>query len=460
MKSYDAIIIGSGQGGVPLAKRLANAGWKTAIIEKDLIGGTCINAGCTPTKAMVGSAKAAYNASMSKNLGVNISNYKVDLKSIKSRKDKIVKQFRESALRGLEKTKNLTIIYGTASFIDKSKISIRTSNGTLEITGKKIFINAGGRPAIHPIDGLDKIDYLTSTTIMELTKIPEHLLIIGGSYIGLEFGQMFRRFGSKITILEFGEKFLSREDDDISGEIKNFLEAEGIKILLDAKAHKVEKKRNTIGVTVAVGNKTKKINCSHLLLAAGRTPNSDLLNLNAAGVKADNNGHVIVNNKLQTNVKNIYALGDIKGGPEFTHVAYNDYIILADNLLNNAKRTTKNRTVPYCMFTDPQLGRIGITEIEARKKGLNIKTAVLPMKWVARAIETGDTRGMMKAIVDADTKLILGAAILGEEGGEIMSILQMAMAGKIKYKQIREMMFAHPLYAESLNNLFMILDKK
>jgi pyruvate/2-oxoglutarate dehydrogenase complex dihydrolipoamide dehydrogenase (E3) component len=460
MKSYDAIIIGSGQGGVPLAKKLAGNGWKTAIIEKDFIGGTCINFGCTPTKTMVASAKAVYNTSQSVNLGVKISDYKIDLKSIKLRKDKIVKRFRDSTLRGLQNTKNLTIIYGTASFVDKNRIAIKTNKGIQVISGKKIFINAGGRPAIHPIEGLDAIDYLTSTSVMELTEVPEHLLIIGGSYIGLEFGQMFRRFGSKVTVLEFGEKFLSREDEDISCEIQKYLEDEEIKILLNTKAHKIAKRNKTIRVTVSTGTKTKIIKCSHLLIAAGRTPNSDLLNLNAAGVKVDNNGHITVNSKLQTNVKHIYCLGDIKGGPEFTHVSYNDYIILADNLLNNANRSIKNRLVPYCMFTDPQLGRVGITEQEARKKGLNIKVAALPMSRVARAIETGDTRGMMKAIVDADSKLILGAAILGEEGGEIVSILQMAMAGKIKYTHIREMMFAHPLYAESLNNLFMALDKE
>jgi len=459
MKNFDAVIIGSGQGGVPLAKKLAKNGWKTAIIEKDLIGGTCINAGCTPTKAMVASAKAAYNFSMAKNLGVPVKGYKVELKAIKSRKDKIIKQFREGTLRGMENTKNLSIIYGTASFLDKNKISIKTGKGTEEISGKKIFLNGGARPAIHPIEGMDTIKYLTSTSIMELTEVPEHLLIIGGGYIGLEFGQMFRRFGSKVTILEFGSHFLPKEDEDVCAEIYKFLREENIKIYSDAHVLKLKKTPKEIIAAVNISGKVKNISCSHILIATGRTPNTDILNLKAAGVKTDERGHVKVNNKLETNVKNIYALGDIKGGPEFTHISYNDYIILADNLINNTKRTIKNRMVPYCMFTDPQLGRIGITEKEAREKGLNIKVAVLPMKRVARAIETGDTRGMMKAIVDADTGLILGAAILGEEGGEIMSILQMAMAGKIKYKQIREMIFAHPLYAESLNNLFMSLDK-
>lgn len=460
MKNFDAIIIGSGQGGVPLAKKLARHGWKTAIIEKDLIGGTCINAGCTPTKTMVASAKAAYNTAKAKGLGINTKGFSVDLKAIKKRKDKIVKLFRESTVHGLEDTKNLTIINGTASFLDKNRISVKTKKGFEEISGKKIFLNGGARPTVHPVEGLDKINYLTSTSIMELTEVPEHLLIIGGGYIGLEFGQMFRRFGSNVTILEFGNHFLPREDEDVCEEICKFLTEEKIKIFSDAHVLKVTRTEKGINATVSISGKTKNISCSHILIATGRTPNTDILNLKAAGVKTDEWGHIKVNNKLETNVKNIYALGDIKGGLEFTHISYNDYIVLADNLINNAKRTIKNRMVPYCMFTDPQLGRIGLTEKEAREKELNIKVAVLPMTRVARAIETGDTRGMMKAIVDADTGLILGAAILGEEGGELMSILQMGMAGRIKYNQIREMIFAHPLYAESLNNLFMTLDKK
>jgi pyruvate/2-oxoglutarate dehydrogenase complex dihydrolipoamide dehydrogenase (E3) component len=459
MKSFDAIVIGSGQGGIPLAKKLAECGWKTAIIEKDLIGGTCINTGCTPTKAMVASAKAAYDFSGAKDLGIKIKGFNVNLAAVKKRKDKIVKDFRNGVANGIEKTKNLTLIRGTASFSGNKKISIENKNGTEEITANKIFINAGGRPSIPEIEGLDKINYLTSTSIMELTKIPEHLLIIGGSYIGLEFGQMFRRFGSKITILENSKKFLTREDDDIAEETLKFLEDEKIKILCDTHTKKIEQGKKGIKITVTSKNKEHKISCTHLLLAAGRTPNSDTLNLKYAGITTDERGHIIVNEKLETNVEGIYALGDIKGGPEFTHISYNDYIIIADNLLNNANRTTLDRMVPYCMFTDPQLGRIGITEKEARKKGLNIKIATLHMSRVARAVETGDTRGIMKAIVNADTGMILGAAVLGEQGGEIMTVLQMAMVGKIHYKQIKDMAIAHPLYSESLNNLFMELDK-
>jgi pyruvate/2-oxoglutarate dehydrogenase complex dihydrolipoamide dehydrogenase (E3) component len=321
------------------------------------------------------------------------------------------------------------------------------------------FINTGCKTIVPDIEGLDDIDYLTSTSILELDKVPEHLLVIGGNYIGLEFGQMFRRFGSKVTILEKSGRIVPREDEDISAELTKILEAEDITIRTNAVTTRFKKKEGgKITATITRGGKEEKIKCSHVLVAVGRAPQTEALNLSKAGVETDERGNIKVNPQLETNVKGIYALGDVKGGPAFTHISYNDYTIVYRNLIEGTNYNTKDRPVPYCMFTDPQLGRVGLSETDAKKQGLNIKVAKLPMSRVARAIETGDTRGFMKAIVDADTKKILGVAVLGQEGGEIMSVLQMAMEGGITHDRIRYCVFAHPLYSESLNNLFMTIE--
>jgi len=460
MKQYDAIVIGSGQAGGPLAKKLALSGKKTALIEKRWIGGTCVNDGCTPTKTMVASAKMAYVASNSGHLGVKIKGFSVDLPKIKKRKDDIIHQFRNGSLKGLEATKNLDVIFGEATFIGDKTILVKLNSGReKEFKADLFFINTGAKPSVPEIEGLADVDYLNSTTIMDLNQVPEHLLIIGGNYIGLEFGQMFRRFGSKVTVVERSGRIVSREDEDVSAELTKILEAERIKFYTNATTTAIkQKKAGKITATVKVGDKEEKIKCSHVLIAVGRTPQTAALNLAKTGVETDERGFIKVDNKLETNVKGIYALGDVKGGPAFTHISYNDYTIVYRNLIKGENLTTDNRPVPYCMFTDPQLGSIGLNETEAKKRKINYKVAKLPMEYVARAIETGDTRGFMKAIVDPDTKQILGATILGAEGGETMTILQMAMAGGITYEQIRWFIFAHPLYAESLNNLFMSLD--
>jgi pyruvate/2-oxoglutarate dehydrogenase complex dihydrolipoamide dehydrogenase (E3) component len=294
---------------------------------------------------------------------------------------------------------------------------------------------------------------------MELNQVPEHLVVVGGNYIGLEFGQMFRRFGSKVTVIERSARIVSREDEDISAELEKILEAENITIHTNAVVAKFKKKTGgKITITLNKNGKEEKIKCSHVLMAVGRTPQSKALNLDLTGVKVDEKGYITVNDKLETNVKGIYALGDVKPGPAFTHISYNDYTIVYRNLIEKQKLSIKDRPVPYCMFTDPQLGHIGLSETEAKKQGIKYKVAKLPMAHVARAIENGDTRGFMKAIVDPDTKKILGATVLGPEGGEIMTILQMAMLGDITYDRIRYCVFAHPLYAESLNNLFLGLE--
>ena len=459
MKEFDAIVIGAGQAGVPLAKKLAQSGLKTALIEKRMVGGTCINDGCTPTKAMVASARLAYLASRSGDLGIDIPAYSIDFKAVMARKSAIVVQFREGAIKGVEKTENLTLIYGEAKFKDDQTIYVNSRDGNFEnYTAKHIFINTGASPVIPQIEGVNEIKYLTSTTILQLEEIPEHLLIVGGGYIGLEFGQMFRRFGSKVTLLEKSRRLMPKEDDDVCEVMSEIFKEDGIEILTEAEVTKFSNGSNgKINVTVKLKGKESNHTCTHVLLASGRKPQTEALGLENTSVECDDHGHVKVNEFLETKAKNVYALGDVKGGPAFTQISYNDYVIVTKNLLENAKISTVNRMVPYCMFTDPQLGRVGITEDEAEEQGLDYLVAKIPMKNVARAIETAETRGFMKAVVDKKTKQILGATVIGEQGGEIMTVLQMAMMGKVTYEEVRFATFAHPLYAESLNNLFMSL---
>ena len=460
MKKYDAVIIGSGQAGVPLAKKIAHKGLKVAIIESRLIGGTCINYGCTPTKAMVASARVMHLANTAAEVGVNIKGVEVNLRSVIKRKNKIVKESRSGAEDSLLKTKNLDVTYGEASFLSNKLVQIILKNGAKKIiTGEKIFINTGARPLIPEIKGLNGIGYLDSTTIMELKEVPEHLLIVGAGYIALEFGQMFRRFGSRVTILEHADIFLSKEDTDVANEIKEILQDEKIVIHTNATVQSFSIKNKKIIAAIKIGNNNKKISCSHVLIATGRTPNTEALHLDNTEIQM-HKGYIKVNDKLETSVPDIYALGDVKGGPAFTHISYNDYIIVCGNIYEGADESIKDRMVPYTMFTDPQFARIGLNEKEAtQNKQLNYKVAFLSMNHVARGIETNEITGFIKAIVDLDTRQILGAAVTGEQGGEIMSMLQLAMMGKITYDVLRCTVFAHPLYAEALNNLFLSLDE-
>ncbi|AYL97959.1 mercuric reductase [Mucilaginibacter celer] len=459
MKTYDAIVIGAGQAGAPLAKRLANAGLKTVIIEKRFYGGTCVNDGCTPTKTMIASAKAAYMATKSHELGVPVKKFSVDMAVVKKRKDEIVLRSRNGGLKAAEKTRNLDVVFGEASFTGEKTVEVKLNSGKVQtFKADKVFLNPGASPAIPEIEGLSEVQYLTSTTILDLDYVPEHLVVLGGNYIGLEFGQMFRRFGCKVTILEKSARIVAHEDEDISAEMQNILELEKIDILTNTHAVKFKQKTGgKITVTIDEKGEERKIKCTHVLVAIGRKPQTEALNLLSAGIETDEDGHIKVNDKLETSTEGVYALGDAKGGPAFTHISYNDYTIVYRNLIEKANFNINDRPVPYCMFTDPQLGRIGIDETEAKKQGIKYKVAKLPMAHVARAIETGDTRGFMKAVVDPDTKKILGATVLGPEGGEIMTVLQMAMEGGITYDRIRYCVFAHPLYSESLNNLFMTL---
>jgi len=456
---YDAIVIGSGQAGTPLARRLANAGWTVAIIEKRWPGGTCVNVGCTPTKTMVASAKMAYQARRSSEYGIHVAGVSVDMPAIKDRKDQVVSKFRHGSEKSLTSIPGLELIYGVATFTDNKVVKVQLNDGgERTLSADHIFINTGAQPVIPDIAGIKEIPYLTSETIMDLQTVPEHLLIIGAGYIAMEFGQMFRRFGSKVTILEHAKRLLMKEDEDIAQAVLKIFTDENIAVHTDSEVQKITNGNDGIQVTVKIAGDVRQIGCSHLLVATGRVPQTKELGLDKTRINTDDKGNIQVNDKLETSVPGVYALGDVKGGPAFTHISYNDYIVVCKNILDGQNISIANRLVPYCMFTDPELGRVGITEQEARKKGLNIKVATLPMTHVARGIETSETRGLMKAVVDEDTKQILGVAILGAQGGEIMSVLQMAMMGGISYDTIRENIFAHPTFSESLNNLFMTLD--
>jgi len=460
MKTYDAIIIGSGQAGTPLAKKLAKAGKKTAIIEKRYVGGTCVNDGCTPTKALVASARMAYMATR-KDLGVEVNDYKIDFPAIMQRKDALVEKSRNGGQKGLEETENLDLIFGDASFIGKKTVNVKlNAGGEEEMTAELIFIDTGAKTTVPEINGLKTVPYLTSTTILDLKELPESLIIIGGNYIGLEFGQMFSRFGSKITILEKGKTIMSKEDADVSEIVTQFLTEEGLEILSGIEINKIEKSpEGKITLTIKKDNQQQQITASHLLIAVGRSPQTKTLGLEKTGVEVDEKGFIKVNDKLETTAPGIYALGDVKPGPAFTHIAYNDHLVVLKNLLENANLSIKGRPVPYCMFTDPQLGRIGLSENEAREQGLDIKVAKITMDHVARANEMNETKGFMKAVVDAKTNQVLGATVLGYEGGEVMAVLQMAMQGKITAHELRENIFAHPTLSESINNLFMSIEE-
>ncbi|MGB7553131.1 MAG: mercuric reductase [Candidatus Korobacteraceae bacterium] len=458
-QQFDAIVIGTGQAGKPLCTALTEAGMRTAIIERKDVGGTCINVGCTPTKTMVASARVAYLARRGADYGVHTGDIRIDMERVRQRKRDIVKNFRDAGQTRIEQAADVELIFGDASFTSAKSLLIQLkAGGQRTLTAEKIFINAGARPAVPAIDGLKDVPFLDSTSIMELDAVPEHLLVLGGGYVGLEFGQMFRRFGSRVTIVQAGGQLLNREDQDVADEVAKILRQDGVEVLLNARANRVSQSDGSIRLDAQQQGRSITLAGSHLLVATGRVPNSDTLNLAAAGVQADNHGFIKVNDRLETGVDGIYALGDIKGGPAFTHISYDDFRIIRTNLIEKGSASTNGRLVPYTVFIDPQLGRIGMTEAEARAQKRKIRIAKLPMTSVARALEVDETRGFMKAIVDAETKQILGAAVLGLEGGEVMSAIEIAMMGKLPYTVLKDGVFAHPTLTESLNNLFMAMD--
>jgi pyruvate/2-oxoglutarate dehydrogenase complex dihydrolipoamide dehydrogenase (E3) component len=458
-QQYDAIVIGSGQAGTPLSMALAQAAMHTALIERVHVGGTCVNEGCTPTKTMVASGRVAYLAQRAADYGVQTGAVSIDLVKVRQRKRDIVNRFRNGSQSRIEKTANLELVFGDARFLGPKTVAVRLKDGSERVlSANYIYINAGTRAARPRLEGLDGIQSLDNASIMELDVVPEHLLVLGGGYIGLEFGQLFRRFGSRVTIVQSASQLLTREDADIAEEVAHILQQDGVEIVLNAKATRVSKSDGSLRLEVQQRESSISLAGSHLLVATGRVPNSDRLNLDAAGIETGDRGFIQVNERLETTARGVYALGDIKGGPAFTHIAYDDFRIIRANLLEQRPASTKHRQVPYALFIDPQLGRIGLTEAEALAQKRKIRVARLPMAYVARAIEVDETRGFMKAIVDRETNQILGAAVLGIEGGEIMAVLEMAMMGKLPYTALRDATFAHPTLAESLNSLFMAID--
>ena len=452
---YDALVVGAGQAGTPLSMALAQAGMHTAVIDRAHVGGTCVNEGCTPTKTMVASGRVAYLARRAADYGVHTGPISVDLAKVRERKRNMVDSFRNSSQSRIEKTANLELIFGEARFTGPKIIEVRLKGGGVRtLSGEHIFINAGTRASRPDLPGLDSVPFLDNISIMELDSVPEHLLVLGGGYIGLEFGQLFRRFGSHVTIVQSAGQLLTREDPDVADEVAKILREDGAEILFNANATRVSQSSGRIRLEVEQASGLLTLDGSHLLVATGRVSNSDTLNLSAAGIQTDGHGFIKTNDKLETSAPDVYALGDIKGGPAFTHISYDDFRIIQSNLIENKNVTIANRLVPYVVFIDPQLGRIGLTESEARAQKRPIRVAKMPMNYVARALEVDETRGFMKVIVDADTNQIIGATVLGIEGGEIMSIIEMAMLGKVPYSVLRDGIFAHPTLAESLNNLF------
>jgi pyruvate/2-oxoglutarate dehydrogenase complex dihydrolipoamide dehydrogenase (E3) component len=460
---YDVVIIGSGQAANPLARACAQAGRRTAVVEKVHVGGTCINEGCTPTKTMIASARVAYLARRGEEYGVRDGDVQVDVVQVRRRKQSIVDSFRAANERGLAAA-GVELVQGEARFVGERTIEVRTVAEPRTLRGDVVVINTGLRPTIPKIPGLEAVPYLTSTSIMELSSAPEHLVVLGGGYVGLEFAQMFRRFGSRVTVLQRGPQLLPREDADVAEQIAQLLRDEGIDIVLGASVTEVARAGTQIGVTFRIpgaggaADATTTMTGSHLLVATGRTPNTDGLGLAAAGVARDAHGFITVDARLATSAEGVYAVGDVKGGPAFTHISYDDFRILRTNLLRGGNASTTGRLVPYTVFTDPPLGRVGLTEREAREAGHHVRVARLPMTSVARALETAESRGSIKAVVDEESQRILGAAVLGLEGGEIVALLQIAMMGNLPYTALRDGIFSHPTLAESMNNLFMALD--
>jgi pyruvate/2-oxoglutarate dehydrogenase complex dihydrolipoamide dehydrogenase (E3) component len=488
---YDALIIGSGQAGTPLAGAFAKAGQKTALIEKVHIGGCCVNEGCTPTKTMIASGRVAHLMRRGQDYGISGSfeaktegfsstsygnSVFVNMLKVRERKREIVKSFR-GGNESRTQSAGVDVLMGDASFVDAKTVKIAMNDGTEKIVkGEKIFINVGERPAPPKLEGIERVvsiatsRVLDSTSIQEIDEIPEHLVVVGGGYVGVEFAQLFRRFGSKVTIIQRGKQLLPREDPEVAESLLKILEGDGLEVKLETVAERILPIYNE-GFELFIrtkGGAEEVITGTYILFAAGRIPNTDTLNLEAAGIKTNARGHIESNEFLETSAEGVYAMGDVRGPPAFTHISYDDFRIIKANLISSphtqgkeiSKLSTKNRLVPYVVYTDPQLGHIGLHEHEARTlfPSRSIKIAKMPMNYVARALETDESRGMMKAVVDGETGEILGFTCLGIEGGELMAVVQVAIMGGVTWERLRDAVWAHPSLAESLNNLWGFLE--
>jgi pyruvate/2-oxoglutarate dehydrogenase complex dihydrolipoamide dehydrogenase (E3) component len=453
METFDAIVIGTGQAGPSLAARCASKGLKTAVIEKDKFGGTCVNTGCTPTKAMVASARAAYMARRGNEFGVEISgDIKVNLKKVKERKDKLVENSTNGVEGWLRETENLTVIKGHARFFDNHTIQV----GDRDLTAEKIFINTGARPFVPP--ALREVDSMTNAEILELEEVPKHLIIVGGSYIGLEFGQIFRRFGSEVTIIEQNEEIIGREDPKTSQAIRNILEDEGINFRLNSKCISATQSDNEITVNLDCVSGPPQVNGSHLLVATGRRPNSNDLGLDHTDIQTNERGYIQTTDFLQTTVKGVWALGDVNGKGAFTHTAYNDFEIVAANLFDDDPRKVTDRILNYALYTDPSLSHIGMYEHEARESDRNVLIGYREMSRIARAKERGEIKGFIKILVDADTERILGATILGIDGDEIIHSLLDIMYADQPYTVISRAVHIHPTISELIPTILQNLE--
>jgi pyruvate/2-oxoglutarate dehydrogenase complex dihydrolipoamide dehydrogenase (E3) component len=445
MPNYDAIVIGTGQSGPALTRRLAAAGSKVAVIERKLFGGTCVNTGCTPTKTMVASAYAAHLARRAADYGVTIGGaVKVDMRAVKARKDAVVAPSRNGVEQSLKTLAGCTVYEGHGRFVAPKQVQV----GQEVLTADRIFLNVGARAVVPPIPGLDRTPYLTNSSMMDVDFLPPHLVVLGGSYIGLEFAQMYRRFGSEVTVIELSPRLISREDEDVSQAIADILAGEGIAIRVNSKVVGVDKQGERVAATVETDGAKSRVVGSHLLLAIGRRPNTDDLGLDRAGVAVDKRGYVEVDDQLRTSVPGIWALGDCNGRGAFTHTSWNDYEIVASNLLDNGSRRVSDRITAYALYIDPPLGRAGMSRAEVRKTGRPALVATMPMERVARAREKGETKGFMRVLVDKETKRILGASLLGLSGDEVIHCILDVMYAKAPYTVLQQAMHIHPTVSE------------
>jgi pyruvate/2-oxoglutarate dehydrogenase complex dihydrolipoamide dehydrogenase (E3) component len=458
VEQFEFIVVGGGKGGKTLAAKMASAGRQVAMIEEGMIGGSCINVACIPSKTLVTSAKVAETVQRAGDFGIRVASAVVDAVGVRAHKRAVVSAMVERNQANFDRS-GMTLLIGTGRFTGPRAVEVRLHEGGVrQLSGDKIFINTGTRPHLPPIPGLDNARTLNSESIQELDRLPDHLIVLGGGYIGCEFAQMFRRFGSQVTLIDRGEAFLDHEDADVAEKILQIFQEDGVEVILGASAQRVEwLEDQSVRVKLQTSSGERSVEGTDLLAAVGRVANTEKLNLDAAGVKWDGRGFIQVNERLETTAAGVWALGDVTGGPQFTHVSLDDYRIVAANL-SGGNRSTADRVIPYTLFIDPELGRIGMTETEARARGLNVQVARLAASAVPRAMTSGETRGYLKAVVDAESGKLLGASILAASAGEVIAVIQVAMHAGLPYTALRDMIFSHPTMAEGLNDLFARLE--